>query len=80
MRHTYSLRILVFVEQGIERHKHFDTIDMCFSNHFGNIRNAVARFLARTESRRTDIDGVCSRLYGRKSYLLVASRREQAKR
>lgn len=49
-------------------------------HHFGQVLDAVSCCLPRTESRRTDIDSVCTRLNRRLGYALVACRSEQAKR
>ena len=49
-------------------------------HHFRQILDAVACCLPRTESRRTDIDSVCTCLYRVFRYFFVARRSEEAKR
>ena len=80
MYHLHRLRIFFLMEQGIDGHQHLHPVRVRVAHHFRQILNAVSCRLARTKSRRSDIDSVCPCLNSRLRYFLVSRRREEAKR
>ena len=80
MYHRYRLRILIVMEQGVDCHQHLYPVGVGIAHDLRQIFDAVSGRLPRTESRRTDIDSVCSGLDSRFRYFDVFCRSEQAKR
>lgn len=80
MYHLHRLRVLFLMEQRINRNKHLHAVRVRIAHHFRQILNAVSCRLARTKSRRSDIDSVCPCLNSCVRYFLVSRRREEAKR
>ena len=80
MCHLNSLRIFIFTQQRVECYQYLDTIGVGIANHFRQILQTVSRRLTCAKSRSTYIDGIGACLNGRLCYLLVACRREEAKR
>ena len=76
MRECDRLRVLVVMQQGVERDKHLHAVCMCIAHHFREVLYTVTRRLTRTESRSTDIHGVRSCLYGCKCHVFVLSGRK----
>ena len=68
------------MQQRVERHEHLHAVGMRVGHHLRQIFQGIARSLPCTESRRTDIDSVCSSLYRGFRYFFVARRSEEAKR
>ena len=80
MRERDRLRVFIVAEQSIERHEHLYPVGMGITNHLLQILEAVACRLTRTESRRTYVYSIRTRLHCRPRYFFVASRSEEAKR
>ena len=80
MRERDRVRIFILLQQRIERYENLYTVRMGILNHLRQILQTVTRGLSGTVSRCTDINRICTRLDCRERYLLVARRREEAKR
>ena len=80
MRERDRLRVLVVMEQRVERHEHLYAVVMGILNDFRQVLEAVSCSLSRTKSRRTDIDSVRAGLDSGFRYFFVARRSEEAKR
>ena len=80
MRERDRLRVLIVMEQRVERHEHLYAVEMGILNDFRQVLEVVSCSLSRTKSRRTDINSVRAGLDSSFRYFFVASRREEAKR
>ena len=80
MRERDRIRVLVVMEQRVERDEHLHPVGVGITNNLSQVLETVTRRLTSPVCRRTDIDSVCTRLNSGLSYLLVASRSEEAKR
>ena len=69
--HLYSLRILVLMQQCVDGHEYLDSVSMGIIHHLRQVLDAVSRFLARTEGRGTDVDGIRTGLNSRDSDFFI---------